>query len=63
DGHVKWFKSITVASSEVNVEADRISAPPKNGIDYDCDGIVGGPGVTPAGGTASSTTGTAVGWD
>ncbi len=35
-------------------------APPKEGLDYDADGIVGHNGVTPAGGTSS---GTAVGWD
>lgn len=60
DGHVKWFKSITVAASEVSDATDQLNAPPKEGLDYDSDGIVGHNGITPAGGTAS---GTAVGWD
>ena len=61
DGHVKWLKSIVAETSEVN-NADRFNSPPKAGLDYDGDGIVGTNGITPAGGTNPPAT-TAVGWD
>lgn len=38
DGHVKWLKSVAQSSGP--------SAPPRDGLAYDGDGTVGGPGVT-----------------
>jgi prepilin-type N-terminal cleavage/methylation domain-containing protein/prepilin-type processing-associated H-X9-DG protein len=61
DGHVKWLKSITVTSAEVSAADDMKDAPPKAGLDYDADGIVGSNGVTPLNGTSTGTVG--VGWD
>ena len=64
DGHVKWFPFHQAAASEVGTGTQQRSAT-KIGIDYDSDGVVGGPGVTPVGGTAPDGTinQVAVGWD
>ena len=48
DGHVKWLKHAVRASDDKTLSRD--------GLDYDCDGFVGGPGVT---GNGSSLDG----WD
>jgi len=63
DGHVKCLKSITVTSGEVSAADDMKDAPPKEGLDYDADGIVGHNGVTPPSGTPATSTTPAVGWD
>jgi prepilin-type N-terminal cleavage/methylation domain-containing protein/prepilin-type processing-associated H-X9-DG protein len=64
DGHVKWFPYHQAAASEIATVAQQRSAT-KIGIDYDSDGVVGGPGVTPVGGTAPDGTPNqvGVGWD
>jgi prepilin-type N-terminal cleavage/methylation domain-containing protein/prepilin-type processing-associated H-X9-DG protein len=57
DGHVKWLPyTAAVQGSEVptNTTTNEFSkAGAKLGLDYNCDGQVGGPGVTPANGSTA----------
>jgi prepilin-type N-terminal cleavage/methylation domain-containing protein/prepilin-type processing-associated H-X9-DG protein len=57
DGHVKWLPySEAVQGTEVPTDTatNKYSkGPAKIGLDYNCDGEVGGPGVTPSGGSSA----------